>query len=196
MDEKKEPRYPAGYEHLAKTVGVARKEIERLENRLKSIPEDKNLAPRLRPGDDFPTRYANPPKILLTQQYEAKIDEIKRTTIEKIDKRLAKAHPTVRKQVREIALQHLSPNVTQDMKREEKNALAGEKKKDLEKVQDHMDTQARDLCTDSPEAGKATDTSLSWKEMAKDQLGKAFAYDRTGKDITRDRNREKDLDRD
>lgn len=196
MEEKKEPHYPASYEQLAETVREARKEVEWLENRLKSIPEDKNLAPRLRPGDDFRTRYANPPKTVLKQQYETEIGEIKRSTMVKVDNELAKDDSATRKQVRETALKHLSPNVIKDMKADEKDALASEKKRDLEKVQDHMDTQANDVRTDSPEAGKATDKAISWKELAKDQLGKAFAYDRTGKDITRQKDKSKDLDRD
>lgn len=190
------PKYPAGYEYLAERIGSVRKHIDLLEYKLANIPEDRPFGPHYRP--DFGKLSSVPPKTKseLEQIYSEGIDRLKLAELERIDKELDNSPPEIRKQVREAALEQLSPNTTRHMTKEEKDFLAGEEK-GKEWAQDHMDTQAYDFRIASPESESSIKDSESWNDLLKKELGKAYDYMNNTMDIeTRSRDNSKDMERD
>lgn len=189
------PQYPNGFEHVGEAVGKAKGEVKAMEDKLQSLPEDRNLAPRLRPDGEVPFQYSRVPKTVQTERLTAKIEQTKQEAMGQADKMLKKATPEQRKQVRALVLEELYPNPTRTMKAGEKDKIAGEEK-ETELAQDHMDTQMHDLKADSPEAGKATEDAKSWRELADDRIGRFLSFNRNGKDAARGRSKEADKERD
>ncbi len=131
----------------------------------------------------------------MQMMYGSKIEQLKKDTLDKVDKGLAKASPEERKQVRALALEELYPNLTKNLKAGGKDKLAGEEK-GIDLTQDHMDTQIHDLQTDSPEAGRSTENAVSWKELEGDSTAQWMAFDRNGQDATHHKGRSQDRERD
>jgi len=197
IDEEKTP-YPDGYEDIQEQMLEAHKRLGSLQALHDGSRDSKGPAPRLKPTPglpgprDYDLRTADMKKAAL----KAQMDELKRDTMARIDKRLANAPEADQKLIKAKVLQEFYPNDIRKMRATEKDQV-NRAPKDMERSQQMADTHVRDVQNDSPEKGEGAKGAIFWKREVQPRLDRVESFAQNRDDQIRDARRQKDdLERD